>query len=106
MHALAEYGIAAHWRYKEGGKADRDRDYESKLAWVRQLLEWQHDVTDAQEFVESRKVDVFQDEVNSCASVTSCCHSRSCSTTSPMRRSSSSRSRSTCSRTRCSSSRR
>ena len=63
MHALAEYGIAAHWRYKEGGKADRDRDYESKLAWVRQLLEWQHDVTDAQEFVESLKVDVFQDEV-------------------------------------------
>jgi GTP pyrophosphokinase len=63
MHALSEYGIAAHWRYKEGGKADRDRDYESKLAWVRQLLEWQHDVVDAQEFVESLKVDVFQDEV-------------------------------------------
>src|SRR3989475_835988 len=61
MHALAEYGIAAHWRYKEGGKSDRD--YESKLAWVRQLLEWQHDVADAQEFVESLKVDVFQDEV-------------------------------------------
>src|SRR6184192_3744016 len=55
MHDLAEYGIAAHWRYKEGGKGDRD--YESKLAWVRQLLEWQHDVADAQEFVESLKVD-------------------------------------------------
>ncbi|TMB62888.1 MAG: bifunctional (p)ppGpp synthetase/guanosine-3',5'-bis(diphosphate) 3'-pyrophosphohydrolase [Chloroflexi bacterium] len=61
MHTLAEYGIAAHWRYKEGGKADAN--YESKLAWVRQLLEWQHDVTDSQEFVESLKVDVFQDEV-------------------------------------------
>ena len=61
MHGLAEYGIAAHWRYKEGGKADKS--YESKLAWVRSLLEWQHDVTDAQEFVESLKVDVFQDEV-------------------------------------------
>ena len=61
MHTLAEYGIAAHWRYKEGGKADKS--YESKLAWVRSLLEWQHDVTDAQEFVESLKVDVFQDEV-------------------------------------------
>jgi guanosine-3',5'-bis(diphosphate) 3'-pyrophosphohydrolase len=61
MHQLAEYGIAAHWRYKEGGKADKS--YESKLAWVRQLLEWQHDVADAQEFVESLKVDVFQDEV-------------------------------------------
>ena len=61
MHNLAEFGIAAHWRYKEGGKSDKN--YESKLAWVRQLLEWQHDVTDAREFVESLKVDVFQDEV-------------------------------------------
>ncbi len=61
MHGLAEYGIAAHWRYKEGAKGDKD--YESKLAWVRALLEWQHDVTDAQEFVESLKVYVFQDEV-------------------------------------------
>jgi len=61
MHALAEYGIAAHWRYKEGGKGDTN--YESKLAWVRQLMEWQHDVADATEFVESLKVDVFQDQV-------------------------------------------
>src|SRR5512132_231315 len=61
MHGLAEYGIAAHWRYKEGGKGDKS--YEAKLAWVRQLLEWQHDVADAREFVESLKVDVFQDEV-------------------------------------------
>jgi guanosine-3',5'-bis(diphosphate) 3'-pyrophosphohydrolase len=61
MHTLAEYGIAAHWRYKEGGKGDPN--YESKLAWVRQLMEWQHDVADAQEFVESLKVDVFQDQV-------------------------------------------
>ena len=61
MHTLAEYGIAAHWRYKEGGKGDAS--YESKLAWVRQLMEWQHDVADATEFVESLKVDVFQDQV-------------------------------------------
>ena len=61
MHALSEYGIAAHWRYKEGGKGDPT--YESKLAWVRQLMEWQHDVADATEFVESLKVDVFQDQV-------------------------------------------
>ena len=61
MHTLAEYGIAAHWRYKEGGKGDTN--YESKLAWVRQLMEWQHDVADATEFVESLKVDVFQDQV-------------------------------------------
>ncbi|MBI3522729.1 MAG: bifunctional (p)ppGpp synthetase/guanosine-3',5'-bis(diphosphate) 3'-pyrophosphohydrolase [Chloroflexi bacterium] len=66
MHGLAEYGVAAHWRYKEGGKggkAKSDPQYESKLAWVRQLMEWQHDVADATEFVESLKVDVFQDQV-------------------------------------------
>ncbi len=61
MHQLAEYGIAAHWRYKEGGKADPK--YESKLAWIRQLMEWQHDVADATEFIESLKVDVFHDQV-------------------------------------------
>lgn len=61
MHTLAEYGVAAHWRYKHGGKGDPR--YESKLAWVRQLMEWQHDVADAQEFVESLKVDVFHDQV-------------------------------------------
>src|ERR1700716_4210718 len=60
MHTLSEYGIAAHWRYKEGGKGDAN--YESKLAWVRQLMEWQHDVADATEVVESLKVDVFQDQ--------------------------------------------
>ncbi len=61
MHQLSEYGIAAHWRYKEGGKADPR--YESKLAWIRQLMEWQHDVADATEFIESLKVDVFHDQV-------------------------------------------
>ncbi len=63
MHTLSEYGIAAHWRYKEGGKGKGDQNYESKLAWVRQLMEWQHDVADATEFVESLKIDVFQDQV-------------------------------------------
>lgn len=63
MHQFAEYGIAAHWRYKEGGKGKADPKYESKLAWIRQLMEWQHDVSDATEFVESLKVDVFHDQV-------------------------------------------
>jgi GTP pyrophosphokinase len=63
MHQLAEYGIAAHWRYKEGRKGKADPKYESKLAWIRQLMEWQHDVSDATEFVESLKVDVFHDQV-------------------------------------------
>jgi RelA/SpoT family (p)ppGpp synthetase len=62
MHRTAEYGIAAHWRYKEqSGK--RDIDFENKIAWLRQLMEWRQEVTDAQEFVDSMKTDVFQDRV-------------------------------------------
>jgi len=62
MHWTAEYGIAAHWRYKEeGGK--RDIDYENKIAWLRSLLDWRYDVADATDFVESLKTDVFQDRV-------------------------------------------
>ncbi|MBI3966662.1 MAG: bifunctional (p)ppGpp synthetase/guanosine-3',5'-bis(diphosphate) 3'-pyrophosphohydrolase, partial [Chloroflexi bacterium] len=61
MHRLAEYGVAAHWRYKEGAK--RDNKFEEKIAWLRQLIEWQKDVTGAQEFVDSLKTDIFQDQV-------------------------------------------
>jgi len=61
MHRTAEYGIAAHWRYKEGGRGDRD--FDKKLAWLRQLLEWQHDLRDAREFMESLKIDLFADTV-------------------------------------------
>ena len=61
MHHVSEMGIAAHWRYKEGGKSDRD--YDAKLAWVRQLIDWQREVTDASEFVEGVKLDLFQDQV-------------------------------------------
>ncbi|MHB1131869.1 MAG: RelA/SpoT family protein [Chloroflexota bacterium] len=62
MHHLAEYGVAAHWRYKEGGK--RDTKFEEKVAWLRQLLDWQKDVAGgAVEFVESLKTDIFQDQV-------------------------------------------
>ena len=62
MHRLAEYGVAAHWRYKEGGK--RDVKFEEKVAWLRQLLDWQKEVAGgAEEFVESLKTDVFQDQV-------------------------------------------
>src|SRR3972149_1058040 len=61
MHEVSEMGIAAHWRYKEGSKVDRD--YDAKLAWVRQLMDWQRDVSDATEFVEGLKLDVFQDQV-------------------------------------------
>ncbi|MBX6377498.1 MAG: bifunctional (p)ppGpp synthetase/guanosine-3',5'-bis(diphosphate) 3'-pyrophosphohydrolase [Clostridia bacterium] len=61
MHRTAEYGIAAHWRYKEGGKGDAD--FDRKLAWLRELLEWQKDLRDAREFMESLKIDLFADEV-------------------------------------------
>ncbi|KRT62701.1 MAG: (p)ppGpp synthetase I SpoT/RelA, GTP pyrophosphokinase [Chloroflexi bacterium CSP1-4] len=63
MHRVAEVGIAAHWRYKEGGGSSKDRDYDAKLAWVRQLMDWQREVSDATEFVEGLKLDVFQDQV-------------------------------------------
>jgi guanosine-3',5'-bis(diphosphate) 3'-pyrophosphohydrolase len=61
MHRKAEYGIAAHWRYKEGKK--RDKDFEQRVAYLRQMLEWQQDVEDAQEFVDGLKTDVFGDRV-------------------------------------------
>ena len=61
MHAVSEVGIAAHWRYKEGSKSDRD--YDAKLAWLRQLMDWQREVADATEFVEGIKLDIFQDQV-------------------------------------------
>ncbi len=62
MHRTAEYGIAAHWRYKEGG-GKRDTQYEERLAWLRQLLDWQREISQAEELVEAVKTDIFQDQV-------------------------------------------
>jgi len=62
MHQAAEYGIAAHWRYKEkGGKLEEN--YQQRVNWLRRLMDWRQDVTDAQEFVDGMKTDVFQDRV-------------------------------------------
>jgi guanosine-3',5'-bis(diphosphate) 3'-pyrophosphohydrolase len=61
MHRTAEYGIAAHWRYKEGGKGDET--FEERLAWLRQMLEWQTELKDPREFMEALKIDLFEDEV-------------------------------------------
>jgi len=61
MHKVAEVGIAAHWKYKEGTTARSELD--NKLAWLRQMLEWQKEARDANEFVETVKVDLFADEV-------------------------------------------
>jgi guanosine-3',5'-bis(diphosphate) 3'-pyrophosphohydrolase len=60
MHRIAEYGIAAHWKYKEGVSEDKD---EGKLAWLRQTLEWQKDLNDPKEFMETLKVDLFSNQV-------------------------------------------
>jgi GTP diphosphokinase / guanosine-3',5'-bis(diphosphate) 3'-diphosphatase len=61
MHRTAEYGIAAHWRYKEGSR--RDLKYEERLAWLRQLLDWHREISQAEELVEAVKTDIFQDQV-------------------------------------------
>jgi guanosine-3',5'-bis(diphosphate) 3'-pyrophosphohydrolase len=73
MHRTSEYGIAAHWKYKEGGNKEGGNkvsgnkvsgvNFEQKLSWLRQLLEWQHDSRDAGEFMESLKIDLFADTV-------------------------------------------
>ena len=61
MHETAEYGVAAHWRYKEGGSGDLH--FEDKMTWLRQLLEWQREVSGTEEFLESVKTDLFRDQV-------------------------------------------
>ena len=61
FHETAEYGVAAHWRYKEGNSSDRR--FEEKMSGLRQLLEWQRDVTSTTEFIESVKQDIFRDQV-------------------------------------------
>jgi guanosine-3',5'-bis(diphosphate) 3'-pyrophosphohydrolase len=61
MHSIAEEGIAAHWKYKEGRVgADRDEQY---FVWLRQLLEWQQEIRDPQEFINNLKIDLYPEEV-------------------------------------------
>jgi guanosine-3',5'-bis(diphosphate) 3'-pyrophosphohydrolase len=61
MHENAEYGIAAHWRYKEGHR--RDNAYEQKIHWLRKIMEWRQDVDNASDFMDAMKSDVFDDRV-------------------------------------------
>lgn len=64
MHAIAESGIAAHWHYKEGASPkEKDKKFDEKLAWLRRILEWQQDINDNSEFMESLKTDLFDDTV-------------------------------------------
>jgi len=60
MHRTAEYGIAAHWKYKENIKKD---EFEDKLNWLRQMLDWQKETKDPKEFMDSLKIDLYTDEV-------------------------------------------
>ncbi|MSQ35770.1 MAG: bifunctional (p)ppGpp synthetase/guanosine-3',5'-bis(diphosphate) 3'-pyrophosphohydrolase [Dehalococcoidia bacterium] len=62
MHELAEYGVAAHWQYKEEPRK-RDHQYEERLAWLRHLIEWQQEASGTDDFLESVKTDVFRDQV-------------------------------------------
>src|SRR5690606_5110440 len=62
MHQVSEYGVAAHWQYKEE-RAKRDQQYEERMAWLRHLLEWQQEASGTEDFLESIKTDVFRDQV-------------------------------------------
>ncbi len=63
MHEVAEYGVAAHWRYKDDPRGRRDARDEERMAWLRHLLEWQRESSGAEDFLESVKTDVFRDQV-------------------------------------------
>ncbi|ENK1243045.1 bifunctional (p)ppGpp synthetase/guanosine-3',5'-bis(diphosphate) 3'-pyrophosphohydrolase [Clostridium sporogenes] len=61
MHKTAEYGIAAHWKYKE--KVDNSNNVDLKLTWLREMLDWQKETSDPEEFMQGFKIDLFSDEV-------------------------------------------
>ena len=63
MHNIAEYGIAAHWKYKEGNTQSMANNAEEKLQWLRQMIEWEKDLKDPQEFMNALKDDVFNSQV-------------------------------------------
>ena len=63
MHRIAEYGVAAHWTYKEAGTSKGDAKFDERFGWLRLLRDWQKEVLDAEQFVDAVKVDVFEDEV-------------------------------------------
>jgi GTP pyrophosphokinase len=62
MHQMSEYGVASHWSYKEG-RGGKDLRFEERMTWLRQLLEWQRDVSGTEEFLENVQTDIFRDQV-------------------------------------------
>ena len=63
MHRIAEFGIAAHWKYKEGRTEEENSDFENKLTWLREVMEWQGAVKDSREFLDALKTELYSDEL-------------------------------------------
>ena len=63
MHRIAEFGIAAHWKYKEGRTAEADGNFENRLAWLREVMEWQGDLKDSREFIDALKMELYSHEL-------------------------------------------
>ena len=63
MHRIAEFGIAAHWKYKEGRSEDENTNFENKLTWLREVMEWQGAVKDSREFLAALKTELYSDEL-------------------------------------------
>ena len=63
MHRIAEFGIAAHWKYKEGVESEENSAFESKLGWLREVMEWQGDLKDSKEFISALKTELYSHEL-------------------------------------------
>ncbi len=63
MHQIAEFGIAAHWKYKEGKTTEEDGNFENRLAWLREMMEWQGDLKDSREFIDALKTELYSHEL-------------------------------------------
>lgn len=63
MHKIAEFGIAAHWKYKEGRTAETENNFESRLTWLREVMEWQGDLKDSKEFIDALKTELYSHEL-------------------------------------------
>ncbi len=63
MHRIAEFGIAAHWKYKEGRTEEADNNFENRLTWLREVMEWQGDLKDSREFIDALKTELYSHEL-------------------------------------------
>lgn len=63
MHRIAEFGIAAHWKYKEGKTQDKNSNFESRLTWLHEMVEWQSTLKDSREFLDALKTELYSEEL-------------------------------------------